>query len=151
MPCKPMHGTMQARPAASAKLTLTVASETGQPPTAAFTAILLAVRSVQQPPLSYALHFCGFINCRCDSLFGQASSKYIGHTQQVCWEIVACAPSMLKVEMFFHLFLKLMFLFSHPKLFLKILVPKLSSHVFFKLCLTKPDNIEGARFFRILS
>ena len=42
--------------AASAKLSLTVASETGQPPTAALTAILLAVRSAQQPPLSYALH-----------------------------------------------------------------------------------------------
>ena len=52
-----MHGTMQARLAASAKLALTAASETGQPPTAALTAILLAVRSVQQPPLSYALHF----------------------------------------------------------------------------------------------
>ena len=35
----------------------TVASKTGQPPTAALTAILLAVRSAQQPPLSYALHF----------------------------------------------------------------------------------------------
>ena len=52
-----MHGTMQARLAASAKLSLTVASKTGPPPTAALTAILLAVRSAQQPPLSYALHF----------------------------------------------------------------------------------------------
>ena len=54
--CRPMRDTMQVRLAASAKLTLTVASETGQPPTAALTAILLAVRSAHQPPLSYALH-----------------------------------------------------------------------------------------------
>ena len=52
-----MHGIMQARLAASAKLTLTVASETGQPPTAALTAILLAVRFPQQPMLSYAFQF----------------------------------------------------------------------------------------------
>ena len=57
MPCKPMHGTMQARLAASAKLSLTVASKTGPPPTAALAAILLAVRSPKQPMLSYAFQF----------------------------------------------------------------------------------------------
>ena len=35
MPCKPMPGTMQARLAASAKLSLTVASKTVPPPIAA--------------------------------------------------------------------------------------------------------------------
>ena len=70
----------------------------------------------------------------------------------IFWDIVACAPSMLKIEMLvFISFLKLMLLISHPKLFLKIIVPKLSSHVSFKSWLTKPDNIEGARFFKILS
>ena len=69
------------------------------------------------------------------------SNKFFG-------DIVACAPSMLRVEMPFHLYLKLMFLISHPKLFLKIIVPKLSLHVFCKLCLTNSDNIEGARFFK---
>ena len=65
--------------------------------------------------------------------------------------IVGCAPSMLKVHMSFHHYLKLMFLISHPKVFLKIIVPKLSSYVFFKLCVMKFDNIEGARFFKKLS
>ena len=83
MPCKPMPGTMQARLAASAKLSLTVASKTVPPPIAALGS------KVQRCLGKRGAGFLGFINCRRDFMFGQASSKYIRHIWQVflghCW------------------------------------------------------------------
>ena len=139
-----MHGTMQARLAASAKLSLTVASKTVPPPIAALGS------KVQRCLGKQGAGFLGFINCRRDFMFGQASSKYIRHIYQDLWGHCCLRPLNVESRNAFPFLLKLMFLISHPKLFLKIIAPQLSSHVFFKSCLTTPDNIEGARFFQNL-
>ena len=71
MPCKPMHGTMQVRMAASAKLSLTVASKTVPPPIAALGS------KVQRCLGKQGVGRLKFIIWNCLFVFGQAWSKYI--------------------------------------------------------------------------